>query len=88
MTINTNGQIQSVSIAKGDRCIWLKAHGTVFFSRPEVRLLTASGRDDKYLIKPNNLIQFSALVTMVADTVGLTATLEIDDGKHTVYVFT
>lgn len=81
------GQKERTTLQQGDQCTWIKHHGTVFFSRAGGRLLIGDGPDDKHLIKPQNLVQFSAIVSMMADAAGLTAELESDSERTTVYAF-
>ena len=88
MIFKSNDGVSVATVLRtGDRCTWIKNHGTAFFSRAGGRLLVGDGHDDKHLIKPNNLIQFFAIVSMVADAAGLAAELESDDERRTVYAF-
>ncbi len=84
-----NGTSKGVptTLQKGDKCVWYKNHGTVGFGRSGGQTLRRRDGDDKFLLKPVNLIQFNECVQMVAEVAGLTAILVSDKDDLTTYRF-
>lgn len=75
------------TLQKGDKCVWYKNHGTVGFGRSGSQVLRRRNGDDKFLLKPANLIQFNECVQMVAEAAGLTAILVSDGDELVTYRF-
>ncbi|GEM_PF-4981979 len=85
------GTNKKTTLKKGDRCVWYKNHGTVSLLRGASRLLQSSGerkRDDKFVVRPHDLLAFSEIVQMLAEATGLTPVLEGERGTVVSYCFT
>ncbi|HEY4511610.1 MAG TPA: hypothetical protein VJH55_02095 [Candidatus Paceibacterota bacterium] len=75
MIIDCEGEKVPTKLQKDDQCVWVRHHGTAFFRRGGTTLRRDNG-DDKFLIKPLDLLSFAEIVAMIAESHGLKATLE------------
>lgn len=78
--------MENTTLQEGDRCVWYKLHGTLCFLRG-VQTLRDNFGDDKFLIKPANIIQFYAIMQVVASAAGLVAEMGVEDEKIFSYNF-
>lgn len=84
--LTTNGR--PTTLKEGDCCVWNKAHGTVCIRRGAENLHNEGG-DDKYLIRPNNLLEFQEICTLLASVVDprFATELESEEGHLVTYRF-